>query len=310
MRGDAPRPLSRGMRRLLLGAAILDLLAGTQASMLSAHSRIFFAWPIAEPLTTAFIGASFWAAGVLIFWASRQELFVRARITVPAIAVVVATLTTATVRHLDTFLITPLGPVWVEIYVLIAPVVVVVLALQLGVPGTDPRSGRRLPPWLRAGLAVQAVAMLAAGGVLFFAPGHANSWWPWPVTELTSQAIGGWLLGIGVTAAYIVWHDDREDIAGAVLSYVVLSGCLLVALARYPGSLDAGDAALWIYAAFWLSTLGLGLAGTHLAWRDGRYAVARPTGGVPVEVVAPPFPVASVDGAVAPEPSVAGPRKR
>jgi len=286
------RPLSRGMRRLLVAAAILDLLAGTQATLLSGHSALFFAWPIDSALTTAFIGASFWAAGVLIYWASRQDLFVRARIVVPAIAVVVTTLLAATIRHLDTFLISPLGPIWVEVYVLIGPIVAVVLALQLAVPGRDPHSGTHLPVALRAALTFQGAAMLSAGAWLFFFPGSANDIWPWALTELTSQAIGGWLLGIGITAAYLVWHDDRTDIPGALLSYVVLSGCLLVALLRYTRELDAGDLSVWLYAAFWLSTLAIGATGTRLAWLDGAYRVKRPTGGVPVEVVPSPWPVA------------------
>jgi hypothetical protein len=287
------RPLSRGLRRLLLAAAVLDLLAGTQASILSAHTGLFFAWPIASPLTAAFVGASFWAAGVLIYWSSRQETFVRARVTVPAIAVVVTTLLIATVRHLDTFLVSPLGPLWIEIYVLIGPIVAVVLALQLAVPGRDHHSGRRLPPGLRLGLAAQGTLMLAAGATLFFAPGQAHAIWPWAVNELSSQTIGGWLLGIGVTAAYVVLHDDREDLPGVMPCYVVLGGSLLAALARYPDALDASGAAIAAYAAFWASTVALGATGTRLAHRDGRYVALRPPGGIPVEVVAASAPPAA-----------------
>ena len=281
----APRPLSRGMQRLLVAAAVLDLLAGTQAFMLPDHAAVFFAWPIAAPLSAAYVGASFWAAGVLIFWASRQTHWVRARVTIPAIAVVVGTLLAATLRHLELFS-SPLGLVWIEVYVLVGPVAVVLLALQLGVPGTDPHSGRTLPGWLRGGLAVQAGAMLATGGLLFLAPGTAADVWPWPLTELTSMAIGGWMLGVAVTAVYLVWHDDREDIAGALLADVVLGGCLLLALVMHPGQLDAADPALWAYAAGCLAVLGLGLAGVRLAHRDGAYTVTRAPGGIPVELVA------------------------
>jgi hypothetical protein len=281
-----PRLLSRGMRRLLVAAAVLDLLAGTQAYLLPDHAAVFFAWPIQAPLTATFIGASFWAAGVLIYWSSRQRLWVRARLTVPAIAVVVATLLAATLRHIDVFG-SPLGIVWIEVYVLVGPVVVVLLALQLAAPGSDPHSGRRLPRWLRGGLAAQAAALLAGGVLLFFFPGSAADVWPWPLTELTSMAIGGWLLGIGVTAAYIVWHDDYEDVPGALLSNLVLGGAQLLALATHPGQLDAADPALWAYVAVWLIVLALGAAGVRLAARDGRYAVTRAPGGVPVELVRP-----------------------
>ena len=132
----SPRLLSRGMRRLLVAAAILDLLAGTQAFLLADHAATFFAWPIDAPLSAAFIGASFWAAGVLIFWSARQDTWVRARVAIPAVAVVVTTLLAATLRHLETFS-SPLGLVWIEVYALIGPVAAVLLALQLAAPGAD-----------------------------------------------------------------------------------------------------------------------------------------------------------------------------
>src|SRR5215207_5960619 len=195
---DHPRLLSRGMRRLLVAAAVLD----------------FLAWPIDAPLSAAFIGASFWAAGVLIFWSARQDTWVRGRVAIPAVAVVVTTLLAATLRHLETFS-SPLGLVWIEVYALIGPVAVVLVALQLAAPGTDLHSGTQIPPPIRAGLAVLAGGLGAAGALLFLTPGTVAEVWPWPLTELTSMALGGWLGGIAITAAYLVWHDDRADLGGA-----------------------------------------------------------------------------------------------
>jgi hypothetical protein len=54
---------------------------------------------------------------------------------------------------------------------------------------------------------------------------------------------------------------------------------------RFPGGVEASDPALWIYVGFWISTLALGAAGAWRARRAGRYAVTRPGGGVPVEIV-------------------------
>ena len=287
-RTSPPRLLSRGMRRLLVAAAVLDLLAGTQAFLLADHAAVFFAWPIDAPLSSAFIGASFWSAGILILWSARQDTWVRARPVMPAVAVVVATLLAATLRHLEAFS-SPLGLVWIEVYVLIGPVAVVVLALQLAAPGRDHHSGRRLPGWLRGGLALEAGALAGAGGLLFLAPATAADVWPWPLTELTSQALGGWLLGVAATAAYLVWHDDRADVPGALLSVATLGSLHLLALALHPAQVDAGDAALWAYAAIWAGAAGLGLAGVRLAHRDGAYVARRAPGGLPVEMVGPTY---------------------
>ena len=276
------------MRRLLVAAAVLDLLAGTQAFLLADHAATFFAWPIDAPLSAAFIGASFRAAGVLIFWSARQETWVRARVAIPAVAVVVSTLLAATLRHLEAFG-SPLGLVWIEVYALIGPIAAVLVALQLAAPGEDLHSGHRIPGGLRAGLALLAGCLGAAGALLFFAPGTAADVWPWPLTELTSMALGGWLGGIAVTAAYLVWFDDRADLGGALLSVTVLAACQLLALALHPAQLDAADPALWAYVAAWAFVLALGLAGVRVARADGRYRVVRGPGGVPVEMVGPAF---------------------
>ncbi|MET0686265.1 MAG: hypothetical protein ABW060_13180 [Solirubrobacteraceae bacterium] len=286
------------MRRLLVAAAVLDLLAGTQAFLLADHAATFFAWPIDAPLSAAFIGASFWAAGVLIFWSARQETWVRARVAIPAVAVVVSTLLAATLRHLEAFG-SPLGLVWIEVYALVGPIAAVLVALQLAAPGEDLHSGHRIPAGLRAGLALLAGGLGAAGALLFLAPGTAADVWPWPLTELTSMALGGWLGGIAVTAAYLVWFDDRADLGGALLSVTVLAACQLLALALHPAQLDAADPALWAYVAAWAGVLALGLAGVRVARADGRYRVVRGPGGVPVEMVGPAF-AAQANGRVAP----------
>ena len=101
------------------------------------------------------------------------------------------------------------------------------------------------------------------------------------------MALGGWLGGIAITAAYLVWFDDRADLGGAMLSVTVLAACQLLALVLHPAQLDAADPALWAYAAAWAGALALGLAGVRVAHADGRYRVVRGPGGVPVEMVVP-----------------------
>ena len=113
------------------------------------------------------------------------------------------------------------------------------------------------------------------------------------------MALGGWLGGIAVTAAYLVWADDRADLGGAMLSVTVLAACQLLALAMHPGQLDAAEPALWAYAAAWAGVLALGLAGVRVAHGDSALPHRAPAGGVPVEMVGPAF-VAPANGHVIP----------
>jgi hypothetical protein len=47
--------------------------------------------------------------------------------------------------------------------------------------------------------------------------------WPWVLTPLTAKAVGTWLIGIGVIAGYIALFDDRADVPGNSVAYLVLS---------------------------------------------------------------------------------------
>ena len=113
------------------------------------------------------------------------------------------------------------------------------------------------------------------------------------------MALGGWLGGIAVTAAYLAWFDDRADLGGALLSVSVLAACQLLALATHPGQLDAADPALWAYVAVWVAVLALGLAGVRVAHGDKRYRIVRGPGGVPVEMIGRSF-VAPANGQLVP----------
>jgi len=83
--------------------AALALIAGVLLFVLSEDTDRFFSWTIKPPLTAAFLGASYWAACILITWAARQHLWVRARATMPPVLVIAVLLLIATLIHLDRF---------------------------------------------------------------------------------------------------------------------------------------------------------------------------------------------------------------
>lgn len=278
-----PRPVSRGMRAFLYVAVALTFFAGTQLSILSEHADKYFAWDIAVPMTAVFIGASFWAASVLLLWASRQREWVRARVPVPAVFVVATMLMVATVEHIEQF-DSILGFVWIEVYAVVPPIAVVLAVQQLSVPGTDAPATEPLPGWLRLTLGLEALAMLAIGITLYAAPDALDQAWPWGLTPLTSKAVGTWLAGIATIAGYVALRNDRADMTGAALSYIVLGALLLLGVARFPDDIDFSLVGSWVFVAFAASSLAIGLYAARLGLREGRYAPVLAPGGVPVEV--------------------------
>lgn len=263
------QPLTAGLRRMLVVASVLVGIAGVQLFVLTEQTARYFAWTVSPPLTAAFLGAAYWASGLLELLAAREWLWARARIAVPAVFTFTALTLLATLLHHDRFhfaspaaLARAAAWVWLAIYVAVPVLLGALLLRQLRAPGgTAPRREQPLPTGVLVVLAVQAGALLGFGLVLFVVPVVAAPLWPWPLTPLTGRAVGAWLLGLGVAAAQACAEDDWGRIGAAMRSYTLLALLELLALARYPDAVDWTRPGGWVYVAFLVSTLAVGLAG-------------------------------------------------
>jgi hypothetical protein len=190
-----------------------------------------------------------------------------------------------------------LGLAWIEVYALFPPTLLAVTIMQLARPGFDPRIGDRLPPALRLTLALQAAAAIAVGVLLFASsPSLAASMWSWPLTDLTSKAIGTWLVGTGVTCGVVALLDDRAAAPGWALAQMTFGAAVLFSLARFNGDVAFDEISVWLVIAFFASMLGSGAYATWIAWREGRFAPVQGVGGIPVE----PRPTAALSPAGSP----------
>jgi len=280
---EVVRPVSRGMHVLLYVLTALTFFAGTQLFVLSDHTDEFFSWTIGVPMSAAFIGAGFWAASVVVFWCARQRDWARGRVVVPTVAVVATMLLVATLQNLDAF-DGLLGLAWIEVYALFPPILLAVAVMQLALPGVDRRTGSRLPAGLRVTLAVQAVVAVGVGILLFASsPSLAASMWPWDLTDLTSKAVGTWLVGTGVTCGVVALLDDRSAMPGWALAQMVLGAAVLFALVRFSDDVAFADVSAYLLIAYFAGTLASGSYAASVAWREGRFAPIEGVGGIPVE---------------------------
>jgi hypothetical protein len=268
------RRVGSGIRAFLLVAAPLAFLGGTQVTLLSGHTETYWAWTIALPISAIFIGASFLATAVLFAWGLGQREWIRVRAVVSGGPFVTVGLLVATLQHVGEFH-GAVGVIWVEAYVFAVPAFFAAAVQQLMLPGRDRAVRERLPVWLRGVLALQAIAMLAWGILLFSRPHHAGAVWAWPLAPLAAEAIAAWLLGIGGSAAYISLRGDRADMPGAALSYIVL-GAIWIGGAIFAGDAFHNGLDAVLYIMFAASVIVVGIAGGLLSYREGRY---RPPGG-------------------------------
>jgi hypothetical protein len=250
--------------RWFLGvAAVLAVIAGIELFVGASETDRFFSWTIDPPLTAAFLGAAYWAAAVLLGWAASQERWVLARTAIPPVLTIAVLLLGATLAHVDKFdFDSVFGWFWLVVYIVVTPLLVYLLWRQ---PSGTAAHGPSIATWARAVLALQAAAMVAMGVALLIAPLSAGDAWPWELTPLTGRAIGAFLCGFGVAAAFAIRENDLHRLRGCALAYGALGALELLALALHWDDFDSGDASGIAYVAVVASVLVVGLYGATAA---------------------------------------------
>ena len=276
------RQVLPGMRWMLYIASGLVFLVGIQLFVFPERTDRYFAWTIQPPLTAAFLGAAYWASFLLELLAARQRAWAHARIALPAVLAFTALTLVVTLVHLDRFhLHRPNAPstilvtwVWIAVYATVPPAMSVLLVRQLRTRGGDPPRELPLTTWLRVVLAIQALVLVALGIALLLAPLTTSRLWPWKLTALTGRAIGAWLTGLGVAQVQASRENDLRRAHPAFAGNALFGVLELVALARYPRSIDFSEARAWVYLAFVLTFLIVGGYGVLAMWRARKEAPA------------------------------------
>lgn len=272
------RPLLPFMRFILYVASFLVFVAGFQLFVLSEQTETFFSWTIKPFITAVFLGGGYWASGLLEFLAARQTTWNRARVAVFPVFVFTLLTLIATLLHIDKFhfastnFIT-LGAtwLWLAIYALVPLLIIIALVWQYRLPGSDDAPDAPLPSWLRILVALQTAFTLVVGVLFFLVPffiGDAqntavflSSVWPWTLSALTGRAVGAWLIGLGLTTGMVAVDNNLH------LSKIAFPSLALFAILQFIGILRYGDQVVWtttsswVYVAFLLSILFVGVYG-------------------------------------------------
>jgi hypothetical protein len=271
---QAVRPVLPAMRVLLVAFSALTLLAVVSLFIGSELTGTYFAWTIEPPLTAAYLGAGYAAGSVLVLLSLRTRAWADAR--VPVVTILVFTILTliATLLHLDRFHFGATGIarlaawLWMAVYVLVPPAIVALLVAQERVPGGAPPRRLPLPRWLVTLLAVQGAVLLAIGVALFLAPGVSALVWPWPLSPLTSRAVGAWQVAFGVAAVLAIRSGDLARLRTAAVASTAFAVLELVAVARYAEVVAWGAPALGV----WVAVAAAFLVSGVYAWRASGWA--------------------------------------
>src|SRR5262245_14702964 len=114
------QPLIAPMRWFLWSATVVAFIAGCSLYILSERTDRYFSWTINSALTAAFLGGAYLTGSLVEYLASRERVWARARVVVPAITLIFTPLLLlATLLHFSRFHMSDItGWAWLIIYVL------------------------------------------------------------------------------------------------------------------------------------------------------------------------------------------------
>lgn len=237
------------LRAAFVGAGVASVYASAVLTFAPEHTAVLFAWNIQPPMTALFIGA-FFAIGVgnQFLLARRGTSWRTARVAMPALFTLSATMLVATALHADRFLWgRPVAWLWLGLYVTYG-IAVPVFAF------THERRARRHPrpePRVAIHRSVSACALAVAavvgllGLALMIAPTTVGGLWPWQLTPLTGRVTGGWLLFLAAALIGVAQERDWEAVRPN-LPFLSVAGVLLaIGMVRYP--IDWSLPQTWVY---------------------------------------------------------------
>lgn len=272
----AGRPTIVSMRWLLIIAGALVFLAGAPLVLVPDQTERYFAWTIQPPITAAFLGGSYWAACVFELLSSRERVWARARLAIPAVLVFTILTLIVTLVHINRFhfnfpftdpdarpaeAFTVVGTwFWLAIYLLVPLAMGVLLVRQVRTPGVDPAPVAPLGRVARSVIVVQAILIAPLGVALLVAPLAVAPLWPWKLTALTARAVGAWLVGLSITGVQALYENDRTRLGPAGVAAMVWGILEVLFIARFAGTLDWTRPNAWIYSLFVVSVIGIGVA--------------------------------------------------
>ncbi len=284
----APRTVTPQIRTLFWGlGCAFSGMAGLVLFLFPEKTDSLFAWTITRGDTANFVGACFLGISLLSFLCYGVPTWRAVRVCYVGTLAFVTTMTLATLLHLDQFNFGSDEPIalvaawlWTLAY-LAAPVAGgVLLSRQLREPGSDegdagPGSSTPIVPGLRYLFLAQGTLLSVVAVVMFFAPGTADSLWPWPLGPLPARAVASFLLGFGIILVGIGRQNEAEVLeppCAACWWLAVLAG---MAITRFDGSVDIGTVPGLIFGVVALSLLLGGVAG-ELAARRLRAPIGPP----------------------------------
>jgi hypothetical protein len=244
-----------------LGALIVPflLVAFGLLYLFPEDTRHWFAWNVQPTITPLIMGAGYIAGAYFFVRVALETRWHRVQVGFLPVTAFTLFMAVGTFNHLDRF-DTQHVAFWIWVGLYVTTPVLVPLAWWRN-RATDPRTPERdepsLPRFVRLALLTAGAFQSAVALVLLLSPSTMIEHWPWTLTPLTAQTLGGWFALPGVTALMMGLDGRWSAIRITLESQLIGLGLILVGTARAWEDVDTSNALAYVFV--------VGIAGLFVA---------------------------------------------
>jgi hypothetical protein len=237
----------------LLGAVIVPFLIVAFALLyfFPDDTRHWFAWDVQPTITPLIMGAGYIAGAYFFVRVALETRWHRIQVGFLPVTAFTLFMAIGTFNHLDRFATAHVAFwIWVGLYVT-TPVLVPLAwwrnrATDPGTPEPgEPLLPRLVRPLLLAAGAVQSAVAL----VLLLSPSTMIEHWPWQLTPLTAQTLGGWFALPGVTALMMGLDGRWSAIRITLESQLIGLALILLGTIRAWDDVETSNALAYVFVA-------------------------------------------------------------
>jgi hypothetical protein len=234
----------------------------------------WFAWKIRPRMTPLVMGSGYLAGAYFFMRVVIERRWHRVHIGFIPITAFTICMAIATFNHLNRFDHHHVAFwIWTGLYV-VTPVLVPIAWLRNRTTDTRaPEAGESLLPGsVRVLLGVVGVTQAAVALALVISPSTMIDHWPWKLTPLTAQVLGGWFALPGVVGLMMAIDARPSAIAITLQSQVIGIALILAGAARSWSNFDTSNGLTYVF----VGGLGALLLGLLVLWA---YAQHLPSAG-------------------------------
>jgi hypothetical protein len=240
-------------------------------------TKDYFAWEIHPDMTPMIMGAGYIAGAYFFTRVVMEQRFHRIQVGFLPVTAFTVFMAIASFSHLDRFLQDHVAFwIWMGLYVT-TPILVPLawLVNRRTDPGTPEPGESRVPSPVRGALLGAGAVQTLVALFLLLSPSTMIDIWPWTLTPLTAQTLGGWFALPGITALMMGLDGRPSAIHITLQSQVIGLALILLAAARDWGSFDTSNELSYVFV-IGLGALLAGLLALELHMRrlDASRAVA------------------------------------